>query len=66
MEEKNKSGYENSASYILGQAIHLLRDEVKKNMKDYILRFKPEDRPFAKEELVAFINHELIDYIRDL
>ena len=66
MEEKNKSGYENSASYILDQAIHLLRDETKKYTREYILRFKPEDRAFAKEELIAFINHELIDYIRNL
>ena len=66
MDGKSKTSYENSASYILDQAIHLLRDEAKKYTREYILRFKTEDRPLAKEELIAFINHELIDYIRDL
>ena len=66
MDKNTGSGYEDSASHILDRTIHLLRDEAKKYTREYIERFREEDRPLAKEELIAFINHELIDYIRGL
>ncbi len=60
------NGFDESASYYLNKTIHLIKDEVEKDIREYINRFKEEDRPKAKQELVDFIEKELVFYVRNL
>lgn len=59
-------GFDESASYYLNKTIHLIKDEVKQDLKEYINRFREDDRPMAKQELIDFFEHELVDYVKDL